>query len=121
MKKSVILIICLNFFSGGLVHSQETELNREETLENCKTLGYLSFLAVEKFKTLRSTATEEIELDDAKGLLEPVAIQAFKMNNGGRNQEQLYDEWNMMLTDIFLNEYSDPKVYAKNYMGECLS
>ncbi len=121
MKKSIVLIICLNFFSASLVYSQETELNREETLENCKTLGYLSFLAVETFKTLRSTATEEIELDDAKELLEPVALQAFKMNNGGRNQEKLYDEWNMMLTDIFLNEYSDPKVYAKNYMGECLS
>ncbi len=121
MKKSVVLIVCLSFFSGSLVYSQETELNREETLEDCKTLGYLSFLAVEKFKTLRSTATEEIELDDAKELLEPVALQAFKMNNGGHNQEQLSDEWNMMLTDIFLNEYSDPKVYAKNYIEECLS
>ena len=121
MKKIIILIACLSFFSGNLVSSQETELNREETIENCKTLGYLSFLAVEKFKTLRSTASEEIELDDAKELLEPVALQAFKMNNGGRNQEQLYDEWNMMLTDIFLNEYSDPKVYAKTYVGECLS
>ena len=121
MKKSIILIVCLSFFSANLVFSQETELNREETIENCKTLGYLSFLAVEKFKTLRSTATEEIELDEAKELLEPVALQAFKMNNGGRNQEQLYDEWNIMLTDIFLNEYSDPKVYAKTYIGECLS
>ena len=121
MKKSIILIVCLSFFSGSLVSSQETELSRDETLKDCKTLGYLSFLAVEKFKTLRSTATEEIELDDAKELLEPVALQAFKMNNGGRNQEQLYDEWNMMLTDIFLNEYSNPKVYAKTYIGECLS
>ena len=43
------------------------------------------------------------------------------MNNGGRNQEQLIDEWNMMLTDIFLNEYSDPKVYATTYIGDCLS
>ena len=121
MKKSIILIICLSFFSGSSVLSQDTELNREETIENCKTLGYLSFLAVEKFKTLRSTATEEIELDDAKELLEPVALQAFKMNNGGRNQEQLFDEWNMMLTDIFLNEYSDPNGYAKTYIGDCLS
>jgi hypothetical protein len=121
MKKSIILIVCLSFFSGNLVSSQETDLNREETIESCKTLAYLSFLAVEKFKTLRSTATEEIELDDAKELLEPVALQAFKMNNGGRNQEHLYDEWNMMLTDIFLNEYSEPKVYAKTYIGECLS
>ena len=47
MKKSIILIVCLSFFSGSLVVSQETELNREETIENCKTLGYLSFLAVE--------------------------------------------------------------------------
>ena len=61
MKKIIILIACLSFFSGNLVSSQETELNREETIENCKTLGYLSFLAVEKFKTLRSTATEDIE------------------------------------------------------------
>ena len=121
MKKSIILIVCLSFFSGSLVSSQETELNSEETIENCKTLGYLSFHAAEKFKILRSTASEEIELDDAKELLEPVALQAFKMNNGGRNQEQLFDEWNIILTDIFLNEYSDPKVYAKTYMGECLS
>ncbi len=121
MKKSIILIVCLGFFSGSLALSQETELNREETIENCKTLGYLSFLAVEKFKTLRSTATEEIELDDAKELLEPVALQAFKMNNGGRNQEQLFDEWNMMLTDIFLNDYSDPKDYAKTYIEDCLN
>jgi len=33
----------------------------------------------------------------------------------------LFDEWNMMLTDIFLNEYSDPKGYAKTYIGDCLS
>jgi hypothetical protein len=121
MKRSIILIICLSFFSGSLVSSQETEFNREETLKDCKTLGYLSFLAVEKFKTLRSTATEEVELDDAKELLEPVALQAFKMNNGGRNQEQLFDEWNMMLTDIFLNQYSDPRIYAKTYIAACLS
>ena len=121
MKKSIILFICFSFFSGSPVSSQETDFNIEETLKDCKTLGYLSFLAVEKFKTLRSTATEEIELDDAKELLEPIALQAFKMNNGGRNQEHLYDEWNMMLTDIFLNEYSEPKVYAKTYIGECLS
>jgi len=120
MKKSIILVVCLSFFSGGLVLSQETELNREETIENCKTLGYLSFLAVEKFKILRSTASEEIELDDAKELLEPVALQAFKMNNGGRYQEQMIDEWNMMLTDIFLNEYSDPRVYATTYIEDCL-
>ena len=121
MKKSIILVLCLSFFSGSLVLSQEPELSREETIENCKTLGYLSFLAVEKFKTLRSTASEEIELDDAKEPLEPVAIQAFKMNNGGRYQEQLIDEWNMMLTDIFLNEYSDPKIYATTFIGDCLS
>jgi hypothetical protein len=121
MKKSFILMICLGFCSGGLVSSQEIEINRTETLENCKTLGYLSFLAVEKFKTLRSTATDEIKLDDAKELLEPVALQAFKMISGGRNKEQLFDEWNIILTDIFLNEYSDPKVYAKTYIGDCMS
>ena len=120
MKKSFFLIICIGLFSGSLGLSQETEINRKETLENCKTLGYLSFLAVEKFKTLRSTATDEIELDDAKELLEPVALQAFKMTSGGRNKEQLFDEWNIILTDIFLNEYSDPKVYAKTYIGECM-
>ena len=88
-------------------------------MENCKTLGYLSFLAVEKFKTLRSTATEEIELDDAKELLEPVALQAFKMVDGKDKEKD--DEWNMMLTDIFLNEYSDPKGYAKTYISDCMS
>jgi hypothetical protein len=120
MKKIFILMICLGFCSGSVVSSQEIEINRTETLENCKTLGYLSFLVVEKFKTLRSTATDEIELDDAKELLEPVALQAFKMTSGGRNKEQLFDEWNIILTDIFLNEYSDPKVYAKTYIGECM-
>ena len=119
MKKSFFLIICVGLFSGSLGLSQETEINRKETLENCKTLGYLSFLAVEKFKTLRSTAKGEIELDDAKELLEPVALQAFKMSNGGRHAEKLFDEWNIMLTDIFLNEYSDPKLFAKSYIGSC--
>ena len=42
------------------------------------------------------------------------------MTSGGRNKEQLFDEWNIILTDIFLNEYSDPKVYAKTYIGECM-
>ena len=119
MKKSFFLIICLGLFSGSLGLSQETEINKKETLENCKILGYLSFLAVEKFKTLRSTATDDIKLDDAKELLEPVALQAFKMSNGGRHAEKLFDEWNIMLTDIFLNEYSDPKLFAKSYIGSC--
>ena len=121
MKKSFFLIICVVLFSGNLVLSQETEINRKETLENCKTLGYLSFLAVEKFKTLRSTAKDEIELDDAKEILEPVALQAFKMSNGGRYTEKLFDEWNIIITDIFLNEYSDPKLYAQSYIVSCLS
>lgn len=121
MKKFFIFIFFLGFPQGSLVWSQETETSEIRTLENCKTLGYLSFLAVEKFKTLRSTATEEIELDDAKELLEPVALQAFKMVDGGRDKEKLFDEWNMMLTDIFLNEYSDPKVYAKTYISDCMS
>tara|TARA_B100001057_G_scaffold269625_1_gene269786 strand:+ start:2875 stop:3240 length:366 start_codon:yes stop_codon:yes gene_type:complete len=120
MKRSFFLVICLGLFSGSLGLSQEIEINRKEASENCRTLGYLSFLAVEKFKTLRSTATDEIELDDAKELLEPVALQAFKMSNGGRYKEKLFDEWNIMLTDIFLNEYSDPKIYAKTYIGSCL-
>ena len=60
MKKSFFLIIWLGLFSGSLGLSQETEINKKETLENCKILGYLSFLAVEKFKTLRSTATDDI-------------------------------------------------------------
>jgi hypothetical protein len=121
MKKSFFLIICLGLFSGNLGLSQEIKINGKETLENCKTLGYLSFLAVDKFKTLRSTATDEIELDDAKKLLESVALQAFKMSNGGRYAEKLFDEWNIMITDIFLNEYSDPKLYAKSYIETCLS
>jgi hypothetical protein len=121
MKKSFFLIICVGLFSGSLGLSQEIEINRKETLENCKTLGYLSFLAVEKFKTLRSTAKDEIELDDAKEILEPVALQAFKMSNGGRYTEKLFDEWNIIITDIFLNEYSDPKLYARSYIESCLS
>jgi hypothetical protein len=121
MKKSFFLIICVGLFSGSLGLSQEIEINRKETLENCKTLGYLSFLAVEKFKTLRSTAKDEIELDDAKEILEPVALQAFKMSNGGRYTEKLFDEWNIIITDIFLNEYSDPKLYAQSYIESCLS
>ena len=121
MKKSFFLIICVGLFSGSLGLSQEIEINRKETLENCKTLGYLSFLAVEKFKTLRSTAKDEIELDDAKEILEPVALQAFKMSNGGRYTEKLFDEWNIIITDIFLNEYSDPKLYAQSYTESCLS
>ena len=121
MKKSFFLIICVGLFSGSLGLSQEIEINRKETLENCKTLGYLSFLAVEKFKTLRSTAKDEIELDDAKEILEPVALQAFKMSNGGRYTEKLFDKWNIIITDIFLNEYSDPKLYAQSYIESCLS
>ena len=121
MKKFFIFIFFLSFSQGSLVWSQETEASEIGTLENCKTLGYLSFLAVEKFKTLRITATEEIELDDAKELLEPVALQAFKMVDGGKDKEKLFDEWNMMLTDIFLNEYSDPKGYAKTYISDCMS
>ena len=120
MKKSFFLIICVGLISGSLGLSQEIEINRKETLENCKTLGYLSFLAVEKFKTLRSTAKDEIELDGAKEILEPVALQAFKMSNGGRYAEKLFDEWNIMITDVFLNEYSDPKLYAKSYIETCL-
>jgi hypothetical protein len=43
------------------------------------------------------------------------------MSNGGRYAEKLFDEWNIMITDIFLNEYSDPKLYAKSYIETCLS
>ena len=41
--------------------------------------------------------------------------------NNPKDKEKLFDEWNMMLTDIFLNEYSDPKGYAKSYISDCMS
>ena len=43
------------------------------------------------------------------------------MVDGGKDKEKLFDEWNMMLTDIFLNEYSDPTDYAKTYISDCMS
>ncbi len=113
MKKFFIFICFLSFSQGSLVWSQELTIEMAQTINKYK-IPYAALL-------VKVDSRKEAAANNAKELLEPVALQAFKMVDGGKDKEKLFDEWNMMLTDIFLNEYSDPKGYAKTYISDCMS